>query len=121
MGLSQLHQLRGRVGRGSSSSNCVLLFKSPISELAKERLGVMRKTSNGFIVAQKDLELRGAGDMFGTQQSGLIQLKVADLIRDADLLPRVIEISEILMRDYPKNADQLIKRWNKHTSEYAYV
>ncbi|MDG2315536.1 MAG: ATP-dependent DNA helicase RecG, partial [Gammaproteobacteria bacterium] len=121
MGLSQLHQLRGRVGRGSQVSSCVLLFKLPISKLARERLSVMRKTSDGFIVAQKDLELRGPGDMLGTRQTGIIQLRVADLMRDMDLLPQVIEFSENLLCDYPQNVEPLIKRWNNTSSEYAKV
>ena len=121
MGLSQLHQLRGRVGRGSQVSSCVLLFKLPISRLARERLSVMRKTSDGFLVAQKDLELRGPGDMLGTRQTGIIQLRVADLMRDMDLLPQVIEFSEKLLCDFPQNVEPLIKRWNNTSSEYAKV
>ncbi len=121
MGLSQLHQLRGRVGRGSHVSSCVLLFKSPISDLARERLSVMRETSDGFLVAQKDLELRGPGDMLGTRQKGIMQLKVADLMRDMDLLPQVIELSENLLRDSPQSVEPLIKRWNNSPSEYAKV
>lgn len=121
MGLSQLHQLRGRVGRGSQVSSCVLLFKLPISKLARERLSVMRDTSDGFLVAQKDLELRGPGDMLGTRQTGIIQLKVADLMRDMDLLPQVIEFSENLLCDFPQSVEPLIKRWNNTSSEYAKV
>lgn len=121
MGLSQLHQLRGRVGRGSQVSSCVLLFKMPISKLARERLSVMRETSDGFLVAQKDLELRGPGDMLGTRQTGIMQLKVADLMRDMDLLPQVIELSENLLCDSPKSVEPLIKRWNNSSSEYAKV
>ena len=121
MGLSQLHQLRGRVGRGSQVSSCVLLFKLPISKLARERLSVMRDTSDGFLVAQKDLELRGPGDMLGTRQTGIIQLKVADLMRDMDLLPQVIEFSENLLCDSPQSVEPLIKRWNNTSSEYAKV
>ena len=121
MGLSQLQQLRGRVGRGSQVSSCVLLFKLPISKLARERLSVMRDTSDGFLVAQKDLELRGPGDMLGTRQTGIIQLKVADLMRDMDLLPQVIEFSENLLCDFPQSVEPLIKRWNNTSSEYAKV
>ena len=87
MGLAQLHQLRGRVGRGSQASTCVLLYRPPLSELARERLGVLRATNDGFAVAQKDLELRGPGEVLGTRQTGIMQLRVADLLRDADLLP----------------------------------
>ncbi|MCH2670387.1 MAG: ATP-dependent DNA helicase RecG, partial [Gammaproteobacteria bacterium] len=92
-----------------------------ISKLARERLSVMRDTSDGFLVAQKDLELRGPGDMLGTRQTGIIQLKVADLMRDMDLLPQVIEFSENLLCDFPQSVEPLIKRWNNTSSEYAKV
>ena len=87
MGLAQLHQLRGRVGRGREASSCLLLWHAPLSTLAKERLAVLRSTNDGFAVARRDLELRGPGELLGTRQTGLMQLKVADLMRDADLLP----------------------------------
>ncbi|MFL5222853.1 MAG: ATP-dependent DNA helicase RecG, partial [Microvirga sp.] len=93
MGLAQLHQLRGRVGRGAKASTCVLLYRAPLSDLARQRLGVLRETNDGFAVAQKDLELRGPGEVLGTRQTGIMQLRIADLLRDADLLPQVIEIS----------------------------
>ena len=121
MGLSQLHQLRGRVGRGSQASSCVLLYKSPLTDLARERLGVMRETSDGFVVAQKDLELRGPGEIFGTRQTGVMRLRVADLIRDADLLPQVIEISDELLQECPQRVASLIRRWSSGTAEYARV
>jgi ATP-dependent DNA helicase RecG len=89
MGLAQLHQLRGRVGRGEHASSCLLLYRAPLSPLARERLGVMRDTNDGFEVARRDLELRGPGELLGTRQTGLAQMRVADLLRDADLLPRV--------------------------------
>ena len=89
MGLAQLHQLRGRVGRGTEASSCVLLYRAPLSPLARERLKVIRETSDGFEIARRDLELRGPGELLGTRQTGLAQLRVADLMRDADLLPRV--------------------------------
>ncbi len=89
MGLAQLHQLRGRVGRGQHASSCLLLYRSPLSPLARERLAVMRDTNDGFEVARRDLELRGPGELLGTRQTGLAQMRVADLLRDADLLPRV--------------------------------
>ena len=89
MGLAQLHQLRGRVGRGQHASSCLLLYRSPLSPLARERLAVMRDTNDGFVVARRDLELRGPGEFLGTRQTGLAQMRVADLARDADLLPRV--------------------------------
>ena len=101
MGLSQLHQLRGRVGRGSQKSDCVLMYQSPLSELAQARLETMRETTDGFAIAQKDLELRGPGDMLGTRQTGLPELRIADLIRDAKLIPQVQKVADTLLTDYP--------------------
>jgi ATP-dependent DNA helicase RecG len=121
MGLAQLHQLRGRVGRGSQASTCVLLYRPPLSELARERLSVLRATNDGFAVAQKDLELRGPGEVLGTRQTGVMQLRVADLLRDADLLPDVIEISEQLLTTQPASVDPLIRRWIRGEAEYAKV
>jgi ATP-dependent DNA helicase RecG len=121
LGLAQLHQLRGRVGRGHEASNCILLYKPPLSTLARERLGVMRETTDGFKVAQKDLELRGPGEVLGTRQTGLMQLRVADLVRDADLLPQVIEISDALDATEPKRAAALVARWNSGQMRYAKV
>ncbi len=94
MGLAQLHQLRGRVGRGAVESFCTLLFQKPLSELARKRLETLRDSTDGFAIAQKDLELRGPGELLGTRQTGLAELKVADLIRDADLLPEVRSTAE---------------------------
>jgi ATP-dependent DNA helicase RecG len=121
LGLAQLHQLRGRVGRGHGASSCILLYRPPLSALARERLGVMRETTDGFRVAQKDLELRGPGEVLGTRQTGLLQLKVADLVRDADLLPRVIEISDTLYARSPERAAALVARWNSGQLRYAKV
>ena len=121
MGLSQLHQLRGRVGRGSEASSCVLLYKSPLSEVAQQRLRVIRETSDGFLVAQKDLELRGPGEVLGTRQAGIMHLKVADLVRDSDLLPQVIKLSDELLEKYPQRVPPLIRRWTSGTTEYAKV
>jgi ATP-dependent DNA helicase RecG len=121
MGLAQLHQLRGRVGRGSQASTCVLLYRPPLSELARERLRVLRATNDGFAVAQKDLELRGPGEVLGTRQTGVMQLRVADLLRDADLLPTVIEISEQLLEADSKAVEPLIRRWIRGEAEYAKV
>ena len=121
MGLSQLHQLRGRVGRGSEVSSCVLLYKSPLSEVAQQRLRVIRETSDGFLVAQKDLELRGPGEVLGTRQAGIMHLKVADLVRDSDLLPQVIKLSDELLEKYPQRVPPLIRRWTSGTTEYAKV
>ena len=121
LGLSQLHQLRGRVGRGSEASTCVLLYKSPMSPLAKKRLGVMRATSDGFEVAQQDLELRGPGEVLGTRQTGLMQLRVADLIRDADLAPAVQKLGRRLLDDAPELADKIIRRWIGANSRFGKV
>jgi ATP-dependent DNA helicase RecG len=121
MGLSQLHQLRGRVGRGSSASSCVLLYRAPLSEMAKQRLAVLRDTTDGFKVAQRDLELRGPGEVLGTRQTGLMQLRVADLIRDADLVPTVQEIAQRLIKGAPEAVDKIIRRWLGSKSRFGNV
>ncbi|MBF7053616.1 ATP-dependent DNA helicase RecG [Halomonas sp. KAO] len=111
LGLSQLHQLRGRVGRGATRSFCVLLYHPPLSAHSRERLAVMRETSDGFRIAEKDLELRGPGEVLGTRQTGLAQMKIADLERDADLLDRVAPLAEALMASHPEASQPLIRRW----------
>ena len=111
LGLSQLHQLRGRVGRGSVESTCVLLYKPPLNEIARERLGVMRDTNDGFEVSRRDLELRGPGELLGTKQTGLMQMRVADLSRDADLLPHVQKTAEIMLTAHEANIAPLLARW----------
>jgi ATP-dependent DNA helicase RecG len=121
MGLAQLHQLRGRVGRGAKASTCVLLYRSPLTEHARQRLGVLRETSDGFVVAQKDLELRGAGEVLGTRQAGDPHFRVADHVRDADLVPLVVELSEWLLAKAPKAVDELVRRWIRGEAEYAKV
>ncbi len=121
MGLAQLHQLRGRVGRGCHASSCLLLYRPPLSSLARERLAVMRDTNDGFVVARRDLELRGPGELMGTRQTGLAQMRVADLLRDADLLPKVQIAAETLLRDWPAHAAPLIRRWVGHAEQYGRV
>jgi ATP-dependent DNA helicase RecG len=121
MGLAQLHQLRGRVGRGAAASSCVLLYKPPLAPAARERLTVMRATNDGFVIAQKDLELRGPGEVLGVRQTGMMQLRVADLLRDADLLPLVIELSETLLARHPERVAPLIARWSRGAAHYAQV
>jgi ATP-dependent DNA helicase RecG len=121
MGLAQLHQLRGRVGRGQHASSCLLMYRSPLSPLARERLAVMRDTNDGFEVARRDLELRGPGELLGTRQTGLAQMRVADLLRDADLLPRVQIAAETLLRDWPLHVAPLIDRWVGHAEQYGRV
>jgi ATP-dependent DNA helicase RecG len=111
MGLAQLHQLRGRVGRGSVESTCVLLYHAPLSPVARERLAVMRDTNDGFEVARRDLELRGAGELLGTRQTGLMQLKVADLVRDSDLLPGVQKAAALMLGGPEANIAPLVARW----------
>ncbi len=111
MGLSQLHQLRGRVGRGRIASSCVLLYQSPLGAVAKERLNVLRETEDGFKIAERDLALRGPGEMLGTRQTGLMQLRVADLIRDAVLLPDVQRASALMLDGPQANIAGLVGRW----------
>ena len=111
LGLSQLHQLRGRVGRGSTASFCVLLYHPPLSAHSKQRLAVMRETNDGFRIAEKDLELRGPGEVLGTRQTGLAQMKIADLERDADLLERVAPLAEALLALHPEASRPLVRRW----------
>jgi ATP-dependent DNA helicase RecG len=121
MGLAQLHQLRGRVGRGQHASSCLLLYRAPLSPLARERLAVMRNTNDGFEVARRDLELRGPGELLGTRQTGLAQMRVADLLRDADLLPKVQIAAESLLRDWPLHVAPLIRRWVGSAEQYGRV
>jgi ATP-dependent DNA helicase RecG len=121
MGLAQLHQLRGRVGRGAGASTCVLLYRAPLSQLARERLKAIRETNDGFEIARRDLELRGPGELLGTRQTGLAQLRVADLMRDADLLPKVQETAELLLSAYPDNIAALAMRWIGTAERYGRV
>jgi ATP-dependent DNA helicase RecG len=121
MGLAQLHQLRGRVGRGSQESTCVLLYRAPLSQPARERLATMRDSTDGFVIAQKDLELRGPGELLGTRQTGLAELRVADLIRDADLLPQVRSTAEALLRENAACIAPLRRRWIGNAEEYGRV
>lgn len=118
MGLSQLHQLRGRVGRGERQSHCVLIYKPPLGQLAKQRLATLRDTNDGFVVAQKDLELRGPGELLGTRQTGLPDYRIADLSRDAMLMPKVQRAAESISTE---SADALIRRWLGEADRYAKV
>ncbi len=121
MGLSQLHQLRGRVGRGAVRSHCVLLYKGPLGPIAKERLAVLRDTNDGFVVAQRDLELRGPGELLGTRQTGLPDYRVANLLRDAALMPEVQTVAEELRRSSPQRADAIVRRWLGDAGRYGKV
>ncbi|MGB5492566.1 MAG: ATP-dependent DNA helicase RecG [Woeseiaceae bacterium] len=121
MGLSQLHQLRGRVGRGAQQSHCVLLYKPPLGRIAKERLAVLRDTNDGFVVAQRDLELRGPGELLGTRQTGLPDYRVANLVRDAELMPQVQITAETLRQTSEKTAVAIIRRWLGDAGRYGKV
>ena len=111
LGLSQLHQLRGRVGRGSAESHCLLLYQTPLSSHSAERLRVMRATTDGFVISEKDLKLRGAGEVLGTRQTGYRQYKIADLTRDAALLPSLGPVAKDLLQNHPQKAHAIAKRW----------
>ncbi|MFY2763629.1 ATP-dependent DNA helicase RecG [Arenimonas sp. MALMAid1274] len=119
LGLAQLHQLRGRVGRGAAASSCVLMFRPPLSQMARERLEVMRASTDGFLIAEKDLELRGPGELLGTRQTGLASFRVADLARDAHLLPEVHRAAAQLLAEAPALAEQLVERWVGGAARFA--
>ncbi len=122
LGLSQLHQLRGRVGRGSAQSSCVLVYQPPLSQTARERIAIMRETNDGFLIAEKDLAIRGAGELLGTRQTGLAEFRIADLSRDQDLLDDVAQSAAILTRKHPESIAPLIKRWvGEQKREYGGV
>ncbi|MEO9079541.1 MAG: ATP-dependent DNA helicase RecG [Rhodanobacter sp.] len=121
LGLAQLHQLRGRVGRGALASNCVLLYQPPLGQLARERLQVMRETTDGFRIAEKDLELRGPGEVLGTRQTGQLSFRIADLSRDAHLLPVVQRVGEVMLTQHPRETGQLIERWIGGAARYAHA
>ncbi len=121
LGLAQLHQLRGRVGRGATASHCVLLYGSPLSYHSKERLRVMRESSDGFYIAEQDLQLRGPGEILGTRQTGEMQFKIADLQRDAELLPSVKHAANILTEQYPELCHKIIQRWLGKNQVYLQV
>jgi ATP-dependent DNA helicase RecG len=121
LGLAQLHQLRGRVGRGDRQASCVLMYTPPIGPLARERLDILRKTSDGFQIAEKDLELRGPGEVLGTRQTGLLQFRVADLARDQHLLEKIPPVADRLLRENPSQAKKLIHRWIGESTRFAVV
>lgn len=119
LGLAQLHQLRGRVGRGDIASHCVLLYSAPLSKQGKQRLRVMRESNDGFYIAEQDLLLRGPGEVMGTQQTGLAQLRIADVQRDVAMLPAVKTTAEQLLRENPQIIDALIERWIAGNERFA--
>lgn len=121
MGLSQLHQLRGRVGRGAAQSVCILLYAAPLSQTARARLKIIYENTDGFAIARADLDLRGPGEFLGIRQSGVPLLKIADLERDADLLEQAREVAEYLLRDSPQAAEAHLKRWLRRAEEYVKV
>ncbi|OUR85133.1 ATP-dependent DNA helicase RecG [Colwellia psychrerythraea] len=119
LGLAQLHQLRGRVGRGSVASFCVLLYKAPLSKTATKRLAVLRESNDGFVIAEKDLEIRGPGELLGTRQTGLADLKIADLLRDGYLIAEIKQKAYLLSRQQPECAQALIQRWLGNKERYS--
>lgn len=119
LGLAQLHQLRGRVGRGAVASHCVLLYKAPLSHTATKRLGVLRQSNDGFVIAQKDLEIRGPGEVLGTRQTGIADMKVADLVRDQALIPHIQKLARHVMSQAPENVDAIIQRWLGDRQQYV--
>jgi ATP-dependent DNA helicase RecG len=121
LGLAQLHQLRGRVGRGAVDSCCLLLYHAPLSTNGNQRLAVLRATNDGFVIAEKDLELRGAGQVLGTQQTGIMSFRIADLNRDTDLLEKAEKAEKEIFEDHPDSIQPLIDRWIGGKKDYAQV
>lgn len=119
LGLAQLHQLRGRVGRGAVASHCVLLYKTPLSKTAQKRLQVLRDSNDGFVIAQRDLEIRGPGELLGTRQTGNAEFKVADLLRDQSMIPEVQRVARHIHQQYPEHAQALIERWLPEKARYS--
>ncbi|MGF1721758.1 ATP-dependent DNA helicase RecG [Vibrio kyushuensis] len=119
LGLAQLHQLRGRVGRGKVASHCVLLYHAPLSKTAQKRLGVLRESNDGFVIAQRDLEIRGPGELLGTKQTGLADFKIADLVRDQHLIPDIQRMARHVHDQHPVNAAAIIERWLGERDFYA--
>jgi len=121
LGLAQLHQLRGRVGRGKVESQCVLMYRSPLSENGQSRLSCLRNTNDGFLIAQRDLELRGPGELLGTRQTGLPEFRVANLMEDQDLINVMSAAADYLLAVSPENSDALVKRWFGHKIDFGQV
>lgn len=121
LGLAQLHQLRGRVGRGQVESHCVLMYHAPLSENGQSRLSCLRETNDGFVIAQRDLELRGPGELLGTRQTGLPQFRVANLMDDQDLIEVMAEAADKLLAIAPENSEALIARWFGHKVDFGHV
>ena len=121
LGLAQLHQLRGRVGRGEKQSSCLLVYKSPLTEMAQQRLEVIRATTDGFEIADRDMQLRGPGELLGTRQAGVAQFKIADLTRDIDLIDEIQVMADKLLAEDPHLVEELKKRWLGHKIEFARI
>jgi ATP-dependent DNA helicase RecG len=121
LGLSQLHQLRGRVGRGAMHSSCVLMYRGPLSQMARKRLAVIRETGDGFEIARHDLELRGPGEVLGTRQTGMLQFRIADLMRDQALLGKVEQVAQYLLEYEPQNVLPIVRRWLGNSARYGDV
>jgi ATP-dependent DNA helicase RecG len=121
LGLAQLHQLRGRVGRGADQSNCVLMYRGPLSALARERLGVLRESNDGFAIARRDLELRGPGEVLGTRQTGVVPLRVADLAIDRALLTIAREVADELLATHSVDCERIVDRWIGAGARYGEV
>jgi len=121
LGLAQLHQLRGRVGRGGDASACVLLYEAPLSEFARERLATLRESNDGFEIARKDLEMRGPGELLGTRQAGLPRFRIADVMRDAALLPRVQAVAGLLLERHVDTVEPIVRRWLGSPEGYGEV
>jgi len=121
LGLSQLHQLRGRVGRGSEKSSCVMLYQSPLGELARKRLAAMRETNDGFEISRQDMELRGPGELLGTRQTGMQQFRIADIMRDQKMLGPVREAAALIESRFPERIEPIINRWVNRAEDYASV
>jgi ATP-dependent DNA helicase RecG len=120
LGLAQLHQLRGRVGRGQAQSHCLFMYQAPLSAMGRERLDILRQSNDGFVIAEKDLQLRGPGEVLGTRQAGAIGLKIADLMRDSHLLPEVKRLAEGYAA-HPDQTTKIILRWVGDKQAFAKV
>lgn len=121
MGLSQLHQLRGRVGRGAAKSTCILLYQNKLSETARARLKVIYESNDGFAIAQADLHIRGPGELLGVRQSGVPMLKIADLERDVDLLQAAKSAAGHLLQHFPEAVDAHLDRWMSSAGDLVKV
>jgi ATP-dependent DNA helicase RecG len=121
LGLAQLHQLRGRIGRGSQQAVCVLMYQSPLSETGRQRMSILRETGDGFKIAEKDLQLRGPGEVLGTRQTGLMQLRIADIVRDEHWFNEINKTASYILRHHPQSVAPLVRRWLGKADRFAGV